>query len=252
VSRELATLTNICSLFPPIVLRCLKISWRYFARSPSPRAGCCPSASPGDHSYPTGTAPRFDRRGAGQPGLGGLSLALSLLTESSARGHWSAVVGVDDPGVVAMADLGVDLRRVLFVPRPRGAWAESAADLLDGVDLLIVRPPSRASHGAARRLIDRVRERGTVLIVLAEPASLWPLRPTSLSTSPTRSGRRRRDSTRVISPCALADAAKQFARVSTWWSYRIEEDAARPTSGAPPRNMDRGPVRRGARRLDAA
>src|ERR1035438_1260980 len=109
------------------------------------------------------------------PGLGGLSLALSLLTESSARGHWSAVVGVDDPGVVAIADLGVDLRRVLFVPRPRGAWAESAADLLDGVDLLIVRPPSRASHGAARRLIDRVRERGTVLIVLAEPASLWPL-----------------------------------------------------------------------------
>jgi hypothetical protein len=66
------------------------------------------------------------------------------------------------------------------VPRPRGAWAESAADLLDGVDLLIVRPPSRASHGAARRLIDRVRERGTVLIVLAEPASLWPL-PADLS-----------------------------------------------------------------------
>jgi hypothetical protein len=29
-------------------------------------------------------------------------------------------------------------------------------------------------------LIDRVRERGTVLIVLAEPASLWPL-PADLS-----------------------------------------------------------------------
>jgi hypothetical protein len=115
-----------------------------------------------------------------QPGLGGLSLALSLLTESSARGHWAGVVGVDDPGVVAIADLGVDLRRVLFVPRPRGAWAECAADLLDGVDLLIVRPPSRASHGAARRLVDRVRERGTVLIILAEPASLWPL-PADLS-----------------------------------------------------------------------
>ncbi len=82
-------------------------------------------------------------------GLGGLSLALSLLSEASALGHWAAVVGVDDPGVVAMAELGVDLRRVLFVPRPRGAWAESAADLLDGVDLLLVRPPSRA--GARRR-----------------------------------------------------------------------------------------------------
>jgi len=108
-------------------------------------------------------------------GLGGLSLALSLLSEASSLGHWAAVVGVDDPGVVAMAELGVDLRRVLFVPRPRGAWAESAADLLDGVDLLLVRPPSRAAHGAARRLMDRVRERGTVLIALSEPRAPWPL-----------------------------------------------------------------------------
>jgi len=119
-------------------------------------------------------------------GFGGLSLALSLLAESSARGHWSAVVGVDDPGVVAIADLGVDLRRVLFVPRPRGAWAESAADLLDGVDLLIARPPSRAAHGAARRLMDRVRERGTVLIALTEPRAAWPL-PADLSFNITQS-----------------------------------------------------------------
>ena len=115
-----------------------------------------------------------------QPGSGGLSLALSLVTEASALGHWVAVVGIDDPGVVAIADLGVDLRRVLFVPRPRGAWAESAADLLDGVDLLVVRPPSRAAHGVARRLMDRVRERGTVLVVLCEPGAPWPL-PVDLS-----------------------------------------------------------------------
>lgn len=115
-----------------------------------------------------------------QPGIGGLSVALSLLSEASSKEHWSAVVGVDDPGVVAMSDLGVDLRRVLFVPRPRGAWAEATADLLDGVDLLIVRPPSRAAHGAARKLMDRVRERGTVLIVLTEPSAPWPL-PVDLS-----------------------------------------------------------------------
>ncbi len=115
-----------------------------------------------------------------QPGLGGLSVGLSLLSDASSKGHWAAVVGVDDPGVVAMSDLGVDLRRVLFVPRPRGAWAEAAADLLDGVDLLIVRPPSRAPHGAARKLMDRVRERGIVLIVLTEPRAPWPL-PADLS-----------------------------------------------------------------------
>jgi hypothetical protein len=108
-------------------------------------------------------------------GLGGLSLALSLVSEASARGHWVGVVGVDDPGVVAMIELGVDLRRVLFVPRPRGAWAESTADLLDGVDLVLVRPPSRASHASARRLMDRVRERGTALVVLSEPRAPWPL-----------------------------------------------------------------------------
>jgi hypothetical protein len=108
-------------------------------------------------------------------GWGGLSLGLSLVSEASTHGHWAGVVGVDDPGVVAIADLGLDLRRVLFVPRPRGAWAESAADLLDGVDLLVVRPPSRAAHGAARKLMDRVRERGTVLIALTEPSAPWPL-----------------------------------------------------------------------------
>ena len=118
-------------------------------------------------------------------GLGGLSLSLSLITEASARGHWVGVVGVDDPGVVGIAELGVDLRRVLFVPRPRGAWAEAAADLLDGVDLLVVRPPSRPALGAARRLMDRVRERGTVLIALAEPGVAWPL-PADLSFDVTQ------------------------------------------------------------------
>jgi hypothetical protein len=119
------------------------------------------------------------------PGLGGLSLALSLVTEASTKGHWAGVVGVDDPGVVAIAELGIDLRRVLFVPRPRGAWAECAADLLDGVDLLVVRPPSRAAHGAARNLMERVRERGTVLIALCEPGAPWPL-PADLSFNITQ------------------------------------------------------------------
>lgn len=111
------------------------------------------------------------------PGFGGLSVGLSLLSEASARGHWSAVVGVDDPGVVAMSELGIDLRRVLFVPRPRDAWAEAAADLLDGVDVVLVRPPKYAAANVARRLCDRVRERGAVLIALSEPHTRWPLAP---------------------------------------------------------------------------
>jgi hypothetical protein len=125
------------------------------------------------------------RRGAtvavhAAPGAGGLTLALSLLAGLSVAGGWSAVVGVDDPGVVAIHELGVDLRRVLFVARPRGAWAEAAADLLDGVDAVVLRSPSRPAHGAARRLMGRARERGATLVVLSEPAASWPL-PADLS-----------------------------------------------------------------------
>jgi len=61
-----------------------------------------------------------------------------------------------------------------------------------------------------------VRERGTVLIVLASRPRLWPL-PGDLSFDITNAQwASRRDSTRVISPVRMADAAKQFARVRTW------------------------------------
>jgi hypothetical protein len=108
-------------------------------------------------------------------GTGGVTLALSLVSGASRAGHWSAVIGVEDPGVAAVADLGVDLRRVVFVPRPRGAWAEVAADTLDGVDLLVVRPPARAPHTVARRLVARVRESGCGLIVVTDPLAPWPI-----------------------------------------------------------------------------
>jgi len=109
------------------------------------------------------------------PGAGGLTLALHLVGAASAAGHWGAVVGVDDPGVIAMQEMGVDLRRVIFVPRPRGAWAEATADLLDGVEVVVVRPPGRVALGAARRLMARSRERGGVVVALSEPSSPWPL-----------------------------------------------------------------------------
>ncbi len=135
-----------------------------------------PVGAPWDRLLPEGAL----RRGTtvavhAAPGSGGLTLALSLLGGASAAGYWCAVVGVDDPGVVAMVELGVDLRRVLFVPRPRGAWAESAADLFEGVDIAVLRTPSRAAHTAARRLSARTRDRATVLVVLSEPAAPWPL-----------------------------------------------------------------------------
>ncbi|MHB1583084.1 MAG: hypothetical protein ACYC0E_04965, partial [Acidimicrobiales bacterium] len=110
---------------------------------------------------------------AGSSGTGTTTLALALLAAVSATGGWCAAVGVVDPGVAAAVELGLDLRRVVFVPRPAGAWADAAGELLGAVEAVVVRPP-RARAQAARRLAARARERRTALVVLAEDPSRWP------------------------------------------------------------------------------
>jgi len=110
----------------------------------------------------------------GQPGHGATTLALALMAAASAAGSWCAVVGLADPGVVAAAGLGLDLRRVVFVPHPGNGWAEAAGDLLSGVDAVLIRPPGRARLTAARHLTARARERQAALVVLLEGSAAWP------------------------------------------------------------------------------
>jgi hypothetical protein len=116
---------------------------------------------------------------AGQPGHGATTLALALLAAASQSGSWCAAVGLPDPGVVAVAGLGLDLRRVVFVPHPGNGWAEAAGDLLAGVDAVLVRPPGRAKLTAARHLVAKARERQAALVVLLEGADAgagaWPV-----------------------------------------------------------------------------
>ncbi len=132
---------------------------------------------------PPALAPLFPdgvlRRGmtitvSGLPGHGATTLALALLGATSQTGSWCAAVGLPDPGVLAVAELGIDLRRVVFVPHPGAGWAEAAGDLLSGVDVVLVRPPGRARQTAARHLSARARERQTALVVLVDHASNWP------------------------------------------------------------------------------
>jgi hypothetical protein len=132
---------------------------------------------------PLALAPLFPdgvlRRGttttvSGLPGHGSTTLALALLAAASQSGSWCAAVGLADPGVVAAAELGVDLRRVVFVPHPGSGWAEAAGDLLPGVDVVLVHPPGRVRQTAARHLVARARERQTALVVLVEDVSTWP------------------------------------------------------------------------------
>ncbi|MGD0392414.1 MAG: hypothetical protein ABSC41_07195 [Acidimicrobiales bacterium] len=111
---------------------------------------------------------------AGHAG-GGVSLTLALLAAASGAGCWCALVGLPGLGAVASHDLGIDLSRLAVVPRPGTAWAEVAAALIDGVDLVVLCPPFPPRPAMARRLVARARERRSVLVVTGRHG--WPERP---------------------------------------------------------------------------
>jgi hypothetical protein len=108
-------------------------------------------------------------------GPGGTTLAMALLAGASAAGGWCAAVGLADPGVVALAELGVDLSRVVLTPYPGPQWGEVAGDLLSGVDVVLVRPPGRARLTVTRHLMARGRERRAALVVLVARPGDWPV-----------------------------------------------------------------------------
>lgn len=98
---------------------------------------------------------------------GATSLALALLAGPSAARSWCAVVGVPTLGLAAAAEVGIDAGRLALVPAPGREWAAVVAALLDGLDVVAVRPPGRRVPGGdARRLAARARERGAVLVAV--------------------------------------------------------------------------------------
>ena len=103
------------------------------------------------------------------------SLALALLAAPSAEGSWSAIVGLPDVGMLAAAELGIDLARCALVPDPGPAWPTIVAALLDAIDVVVLRPPvARPRASDARRLGARAKERGAVLVVIGQS---WPEGP---------------------------------------------------------------------------
>jgi hypothetical protein len=106
-------------------------------------------------------------------GGGALSLILAAVGAASATGSWCGLVGVDDVGALAAAGYGVDLRRLVVVRAPAAHWAVAAGRLLDGFDVVVVRPPGRPRPPVVRSLVARARERRAVLIVFGDRAG-WP------------------------------------------------------------------------------
>jgi hypothetical protein len=103
------------------------------------------------------------RRGSTVAVLGSTSLLLALLAGATAGGSWAAVVGVPMLGLVAAAELGVEVSRLALVPRPGADFAAVTAALLDGIDVVAV-GAGQVNPQVARRLSARARHRGAVLL----------------------------------------------------------------------------------------
>ncbi len=111
-------------------------------------------------------------------GVAATSLALALAGPVSRSGAWIAVVGLDGVGLLAAAEMGVDLARVLLIADPGPSrWPATVAALADAVDLVLSRPPGPVAAGIQRRLSARCRERGSVIVQCGGPPGLWATAP---------------------------------------------------------------------------
>ncbi|MDQ6657526.1 MAG: hypothetical protein M3Z00_04760, partial [Actinomycetota bacterium] len=112
---------------------------------------------------------------------GASSLLLSLLAGPERR--WTALVGLPGIGLLAAAELGVDLDRLVVVPDPGPDVLQVLSVLADGVDLIAVGAPSGALGTPARLrvLTGRLRQHGAVLLVSGQ----WPGADLVLSASHT-------------------------------------------------------------------
>jgi hypothetical protein len=113
---------------------------------------------------PAGGLPRGSVVAVGRWSL----LCLALAAGASAAGAWCAVAGLPQIGMVAAADAGLDLDRMLLIAEPGTSWPQVVASLLDGCELVLLRPPDQPSAQVRRRLEATVRRFGGVLVVAGE------------------------------------------------------------------------------------
>ena len=99
-------------------------------------------------------------------------LCLALAAAASADGAWCGIAGIPEAGMLAAAALGLDAGRTLLVPDPGPSWPQVVASLLDGCELVLLRPSARTSAPAqVRRRLEATLRRGRGVLVVAGD---WP------------------------------------------------------------------------------
>jgi hypothetical protein len=124
---------------------------------------------------PAGGVPRGSvvTVGSAAPGRSGAS-SLLLALMAAPPGAWMAAVGLPDLGLLAAAELGIDLSKLGLVPYPGTDLPQVISVLADGVDVIAAASPLGLPGGLPparqRVLTGRLREGGAVLLV----AGRWP------------------------------------------------------------------------------
>jgi hypothetical protein len=107
-------------------------------------------------------------------GPAALSLALQTLAGPSQAGSWVGVVGLPALGLAAVAEAGIAFSRTLLVAEPPPEeWSAVVATLADSVDAVLV-GAGRVRAADGRRLQARLRERGSVIVVVGAQGGLEP------------------------------------------------------------------------------
>ena len=95
-----------------------------------------------------------------------LSFALATIAAATREQKWCAGIGLGEPAVSSIADLGVDLDHFVNVLTPGEDWLRVASILIESFDVLVVDPGFRPSAGERARLLAKVRERRISFISL--------------------------------------------------------------------------------------
>ncbi len=151
-------------------------------------------------------------------------LCVALAAGPVASGAWCAVAGIPEFGVVAAADAGLDPARVLLIAGLGPNWAQVVISLLDGCDLVLLRPPDRPPPQARRKLEAAVRRHGAVLLVAGD----WDGAPVRLRIAAQEwagigqgHGRLRRRRAHVV-----ADGRGGWSRSQARWLWLPDPDGA--------------------------
>lgn len=173
-----------------------------------------------------------------EPGAasGGSALLLALLAGPSRAGSWCALVGAPGVGVAAASEAGVDLAHLALVPAPGAGWARVVAALVEGFDVVAVRPPAGVSAADQRMLSARARHHGAVLLSLGSwPGAEVRLAATSAAWEGLGAGHGRLRARRVLVRAGGRGAAGGRPRAAELW---LPADAD-PVAAVAPARPDR-------------